>query len=97
MRAVVVEATALVLVLLFTVLAYSLGGFIDESVARKTLELQGYRNVEIVHKDEWFVVMRGCGGGDFAKFDVVAINHAGEKTSLYVCAGLFTKPSIRTN
>ena len=63
------------------------GVFVNESVAIQAMEDRGFSEVE-VDGSAWFLVgLRGCSEKDAARFDVTAINPAGNRVSLSVCSG----------
>ncbi len=74
------------------------GQLIDNSTAIKALESQGYSNITIVNKAWVAVQFRGCGAGDAARFDTVAINPIGQKVdTVYICSGwIFKGSTLRT-
>lgn len=74
------------------------GQWVDEAIAFRTLETQGYANAQIVKTNRFFVAMRGCGSNDAAKFTMKAKNPVGKEVELFVCAGwLFKGATIRSN
>lgn len=89
-----------VVVMLFVLVAIvvsSCGAFVDESVAVRAMETQGYSNVKITGKHIWFTSWQGCGKEDDVKFDVVATNPIGKRVELFVCAGwLFKGATVRS-
>lgn len=90
----------LVIVLFFVVLfgfVFTRGLWVNENVAVRALETQGYQNIQVVDH-VWFAVgMRGCGEKDAARFTVRATNALGKNVELYVCSGwIFKGATIRT-
>lgn len=68
-----------------------IGMFVDPRDAIRTLEAQGYSDVEITHR-AWFLVgFRGCDKSDAARFTAKATNPAGRATEVYVCRGAWFK------
>lgn len=86
---------ALVLQILFVLTLIFLGEFgglfASPQVAVRTLEAQGYSNVQIVDHS-WFAMgFRGCDSHDSARFTAIATNPAGKPSQVYVCTGFFFK------
>lgn len=73
------------------------GIMVNDDTARLAATIQGYSNVKVVDHS-WFAVgLRGCSGGDAARFTVKATNLAGKDVQFYVCSGwLFKGATIRT-
>ncbi len=73
------------------------GIFVDESVAARALENQGFSEVNIVEKHWFFVGFRGCDSGDAAQFVVRCKNPANKEVEVFVCSGWpFKGSTIRT-
>ena len=73
------------------------GLLVDEGVAIRTLETQGFSNIQIVDRDWLFVPLRGGSNTDNVRFEAVATNPAGEVVTVYVYAGWpFKGGTIRT-
>ena len=73
------------------------GALVSEEGVAKSVEKQGYRDVQIVSKHIFFVGWRGCGKDDEAAFKVTATNPAGQRVDLTVCVGWpFKGVTIRT-
>jgi len=73
------------------------GLFVDQSVAVKALENQGFSNITIIEKDWLFVGFKGCDASDSARFPVIATNPLGKRVEVMVCSGwLFKGATIRT-
>ena len=87
----------LVIVLLLVIGSCSRGAFVNQDVAVKALDTQGYSNVKITDR-AWFAVgMRGCDEKDAARFTATATNPIGKKVQVYVCTGwIFKGATIRT-
>jgi hypothetical protein len=67
------------------------GIFASQDVAVRTLEAQGFSDIQIVDH-AWFAVgMRGCDNKDAARFTATGINPAGKPTKVYVCTGVIFK------
>jgi len=82
----------------FILLMFSRGVFVKENLANRSLEKQGYNNVEVTNKDWFFVGFRGCDMNDAAKITANATNPAGKQTEIFVCTGWpFKGATIRTN
>lgn len=74
------------------------GTFVDADVATRSLEKQGYENIQILEKDWFLVGVRGCGQQDAAKFVVRATNPAKKTVEVNVCVGWpFKGATIRTD
>ena len=88
------------IVILFVVLV--IGGIcrgilVEESVAVRALEIQGYTDIEIVDHAWCFVGFRGCDRNDAARITATATNPVGRRVEVYVCSGwLFKGSTIRT-
>ncbi len=63
------------------------GLLVDEGVAIKTLETQGFSNIQIVDRDWLFILFRGGAPSDNVRFEAVATNPIGEIVTVYVYAG----------
>ncbi|MCK9273016.1 hypothetical protein M0P65_05710 [Candidatus Gracilibacteria bacterium] len=88
----------LFLVVFILLVEFSRGIFADINLAIKSLEKQGYSNVEVTNMDWFFVGFRGCDMGDAAKITTNATNPAGKQTEIFVCTGWpFKGATIRTN
>ncbi len=73
------------------------GMFVDEDVAVKALETQGFSNVQVVEKDWVFVCFKGGDGYDNVKFTAIATNPAGKTVEVCVFAGWpFKAATVRT-
>ena len=73
------------------------GSFVKEDVAVRSLEIQGYSNIQITSKDWLAPSLRGCGRGDAVRFVAEATNPVGKMVEVYVCAGWpFKGATIRT-
>lgn len=92
-----VTVSLVVLAIVFAVFNVFAGLFVDQSIAIRALENQGFTNVKIVDK-QWFAVsMRGC-GNDVAKFLARAVNPAHDEVELFVCVGWpFKGATVRSN
>mgnify|MGYP001588828673 CR=1 FL=1 len=73
------------------------GLFVNQSVAVKALENQGFSNIRVIDK-QWFLVgLRGC-GKDAAKFIAHAANPIGREVEVFVCVGWpFKGATVRSN
>lgn len=93
----VIEVLIIIIVVVFLPLSFCRGILVDESVAIRAMETQGYSNIEVVDHT-WFIVgLRGCSKNDAARFTVKAINPAGKDIECYVCTGwIFKGATIRT-
>ena len=86
------------LIFLLMILSGIRGIFVDQKIAVDTLEKQGFSDVKITEKDWFMVGLRGCDGGDAAKFVAEATNPIGKKVEIYVCSGWpFKGATIRNN
>ncbi|MDO8559226.1 MAG: hypothetical protein Q7R84_02735 [bacterium] len=63
------------------------GNLVDEDIAVKALEIQGFSDITIIEKDNWFIGFKGGGREDVVKFTAVATNPAGKKVEVDVFAG----------
>ena len=73
------------------------GSFVDESVAIKALQKQGFTDINITGKEWLFVGLRGCSEDDSVKFTVIAKNPRNETVEVYVCSGwLFKGSTVRS-
>lgn len=89
--ALILYTLATLAMLVLVVFGLFAGNFVDESVALRALENQGFEQVRILNKDIFFVSLRGCDKSDAAKFDAVAVNPAGKEVQVYVCSGWLLK------
>lgn len=77
--------------LVVILLIFGRGIFVNQDVAVRTLEAQGYSNIQIVDK-AWFMVgFRGCDDRDAARFTAKVTNPAGKPAKVYVCTGVIFK------
>ena len=88
----------IVVIVVAIVLSIFRGLFVDQLIAVRALEKQGYENIQISEKD-WFIVgLRGCDGKDAAKFVARATNSLKKEVELNVCVGWpFKGATIRTD
>jgi prepilin-type N-terminal cleavage/methylation domain-containing protein len=86
---------AIVLIIFFA----SFQGFlVDNSIAVRALEKQGFQQVEITDRSIFFVRFQGCGGSDAVKFSATALNPIGKKVEVFVCVSWpFKGATIRTD
>lgn len=90
-RVTVLEVLIFVIMIVLVLATMSRGAFADEQVAIRTLETQGYSNLQIT-EHVWFAVgFRGCDKNDAARFTARATNPAGKQVEVCVCTGLFFK------
>ncbi len=84
---------ALFVVFFFSVLfmGFCRGILTDQDVAIRTLEAQGYSDIEIIDKAWWAVGFRGCDESDATRFTAQATNPTGNRVEVYVCTGAFVK------
>jgi hypothetical protein len=79
-------------------LAMCRGCLVEEAVAVRALDTQGYQNIRIVDHVWFGIGLRGCSGHDAAKFVAEVTNPAGKKVQVFVCTGwLFKGSTIRTD
>ena len=91
------ESVISVLTVLLIVLLLFAGLLIDQPIAIKALENQGFTNVRITDKQWFLVVMRGC-GSDAAKFTARAKNPIQQEVEIFVCVGWpFKGATVRSN
>lgn len=82
----------------FILLMFSRGIFVKENVAIKSLEKQGYSNVEVTKRGWFFVGFSGCDMNDASKITTNATNPAGKQIEIFVCTGWpFKGATIRTD
>ena len=85
------------IVVLLAALLVPTGMFVDEDVAVRALEAQGFTKVEVVDKAYYFIGMRGGDQSDSVRFECEAINPAGKRVTMHVFSGwLFKGATIRT-
>ena len=73
------------------------GIFVNEDVATRALETQGFSEIQIVDKDWLFVSLRGGGREDAVRFTAIATNPVGKQVKVFVFAGWpFKGATIRT-
>lgn len=91
------DVVAVIVWLLLLVTALCRGAFVDESVAFRALEAQGYSNIRIIESSWMLVQLRGCGSSDAAKFTASVTNPAGHPAVVFVCSGwLFKGATVRS-
>lgn len=93
------QYVAMLLIVVIIVLGFSgiRAAFVPESKAVRTLESNGYTDVQITHKAWLAVGLRGCGQDDSVRFDAIATNPAGERVdNVYVCASWLKGGTLRT-
>jgi prepilin-type N-terminal cleavage/methylation domain-containing protein len=74
------------------------GMLVNEDVAIRALEKQGYSDIKIISHNWFLVGVRGCDGKDAAKFTARVKNPAGKDTEVFVCTGwIFKGATIRTD
>ncbi len=85
-------------ILIIFALAIFRGSWVNKSEAVRSLETQGYSNVQITEHKWFFVGVRGCENSDAARFDATTTNPAGKQVHLFVCVGWpFKGATIRTD
>jgi hypothetical protein len=90
-------ALIVILVVVFVIGGLCRGILVEESVAVRALEIQGYTDIEIVDHAWCFVGLRGCDRNDAAKITATATNPVGRQIEVYVCCGWpFKGSTIRT-
>lgn len=83
-------------ILIIVLLIFARGVCCDEREAIRALKIRGYTKVELVEHKYVAVAFRGC-GTDAARFDMKAINPAGEEVEVFICTGLWLKgATLRT-
>lgn len=71
------------------------GLFVDENIAIRTFEADGFTNVRVVNR-QWFMPsLGGCGDSDRVRFEVVATNPSGKEQTGIVCSGWPFKGATR--
>ena len=87
-----------IIVLLFVALIACRGSCVDDSIAYRSMDKQGYTDVKVTNHSFFMVGLRGCSYHDAAKFNVKAKNPAGKVVNVYVCTGfIFKGATIRTD
>lgn len=94
------DGSFVVLLVVFAIIALAFGCgrgvLVNENVAVRTLESQGYTDIHVTDHS-WFAIgWRGCDEKDAARFTVRAKNPAGKEVTVYVCSGLLKGGTIRT-
>ncbi len=85
------------LIVVISLLLQCRGVLVDESVAIRAAEIQGFTNVKVVDRAWFGVGFRGCGKLDAVRFTIKASNPLGNEVECYVCSGwLFKAATIRT-
>ena len=93
-----VQFIIMAVVVVIFVLSLFRGTWVDESIAVRALEKQGYSDVQITDHSWFMVGLRGCGRSDAAKFTATAKNPVGQEIECFVCTGwLFKGATIRTD
>ena len=83
--------TYIIFLVVILIIGASRGIFANKDVALRTLNAQGYSDIQIMDH-AWFVVgLRGCDGSDAARFTAKATNPAGKSAEVYVCTGVIFK------
>jgi hypothetical protein len=72
------------------------GMMVGEDVATKALADHGFKEAEVVDADYFMVGLRGCDYRDKVKFTVQAVNPAGKRVEMLVCASLTKGATIRS-
>ena len=91
--------TILFIILLTLAILFFLveGSFVDDSIAIKALQKQGFTDINITGKEWLFVGFRGCSEDDSVKFTAIAKNPRNETVEVYVCSGwLFKGSTVRS-
>ena len=87
-----IEKILFIILLILTLLFFIIeGSFVDESVAIKALQKQGFTDINITKKEWIFVGFLGCGEDDSVKFTAIAKNPRNETVDIYVCSGWLFK------
>lgn len=94
------DGSYVVLLVIFTILVLVFGCgrgvWVNKDVAVRTLESQGYTEIQVTDHS-WFAIgWRGCDEKDAARFTARAKNPAGKEVTVYVCSGLLKGETIRT-
>lgn len=53
------------------------------------LQNEGFAHPKVVHRDIWYVPLRGCGRDDIVAYDIQAVNPRGQTVIMRVCEGIF--------
>lgn len=86
----------IVVVILISVVSCGRGILVSETSAIRTLETQGYSEIQIMDRATFAIGWRGCDEKDAVRFTAQAKNPAGRTVTVYVCSGLFKGGTIRT-
>lgn len=85
------------IIALVAVAAFSRGFIVDENVAVRALETQGFSNIEITGKNWVVPFLVGCDKNDAVRFTARAKNSLGKTVDVMVCAGWpFKGATVRT-
>jgi hypothetical protein len=76
-----------IFIALAIVFEVGIGHLVPRSEAVQAAQVQGFTHVRVTSAHYAFVDVRGCGSDDTTKFNVTAVNPAGQSVSFYVCAG----------
>ena len=91
------ELAVIMLGIMIFVISIFSGIFVDQSIAKRALENQGFTHVRVIDKQWFFVGMRGC-GRDVAKFTAHAVNSEAKEVEVFVCVGWpFKGATVRSN
>lgn len=72
-------------------LVFCRGIIVNQDVAVRTLETQGFSDIQVAGS-AWFLVgFRGCDAHDATRFTMRAKNPLGTEVNVYVCTGAFFK------
>lgn len=73
------------------------GGCVSQVKSIKATEKQGYRNVTVTERHNFFPGWHGCDDKDAAAFEARAVNPAGQEVDIIICAGWpFKGVTVRT-
>jgi len=92
-----IELLNTVAIIIIIFLVFFRGIFVDPNIAKRSLEIQGYKNVQVTNKAVFFIEFRGCGDDDASKISLSAKNPANQDVDIDVCVGWpFKGATIRT-
>ncbi|MCK5096299.1 MAG: hypothetical protein KAR24_03020 [Candidatus Pacebacteria bacterium] len=92
-----IELIATIVVVIIFLFSICRGVLVEENVAIRAAETQGYSNAKVIDHAWFFVRLRGCDSHDAARFTIQATNPVGKDIECYVCTGwIFKGATIRT-
>ena len=93
-----IELITTIVVVIVVLFSICRGVLVEENVAIRAAETQGYSNVKVLNHTWFLVGLRGCGSHDAARFTIQATDPAGKDIECYVCSGwILKRATIRTS